>query len=341
MSLVRSSMVIRPWRDGDLSSVQTLLRAALGEGPAGSRSDAFFAWKHLDNPFGRSFMLVAERDGQIVGLRAFMRWRFRASGTTLRAVRAVDTATHPDHQGQGIFSLLTRRAIEVMHDESELVFNTPNEKSLPGYLKMGCRTVGRIPIVIGTHRPWRMAMGFRSLRDSVHPSRPRPEQMAETAAEALADPAMDRLLASAVANPQQITTDDSIGYLRWRYGAAPFLDYRAIREEGSGGLRGLAIFRVRPRGRMWECTVAELFVEDDDVHTAARLLRRIWKVAGADHIAASFPRHSAPASAARRRGFVRAPGGLTMVVNPLAGRTQPDPMKLSSWALRLGDVEVF
>ena len=74
---------------------------ALGGGPAGSRPAEFFRWKHLENPFGRSFMLVAEADGRIVGLRAFMRWEFVAGDGAFRAVRAVDTATHPDYPGAG------------------------------------------------------------------------------------------------------------------------------------------------------------------------------------------------------------------------------------------------
>ena len=343
MNRVKSSVHIRPWQDGDLPSVLDLLQASLGEGAEGSRSERFFRWKHLDNPFGPSFMLIAESDGRPVGLRAFMRWRFRAGGRTVTAVRAVDTATHPDHQGQGIFSRLTRQAITTLHDEVELVFNTPNEKSLPGYLKMGWRTVGRIPIVIGTRRPLRVARGFRSIRDSVTPSWPKPEQTSETAADALADalPIAGLLSARQHGASERIATDDSLEYLRWRYASAPFLDYRAIRDEGSDGLRGLAIFRLRPRGRLWECTVAELIVEDGDVRTAGRLLRRIGKTAGADHVAASFPTGSAQASAARRHGFLRAPGGLTMVVNPLAGDIRPDPMRQSSWALRLGDLEVF
>ena len=139
----------------------------------------------------------------------------------------------------------------------------------------------------------------------------------------------------------RLATDDDPTYLRWRYGSVPLLDYRAIREEGPEGLRGLALFRVRPRGRLWECTVAELIVGDGDKAVAGRLLQRIRRSTGADHVAASFPARSDQASAARRRGFVRAPGGMTMVVNPLRGATRPDPLTFDSWAVRLGDLEVF
>ena len=135
---------------------------ALGGGPAGTGPAEFFRWKHLENPFGRSFMLVAEADGRIVGLRAFMRWEFVAGDRRFRAVRAVDTATHPDHQGKGIFSRLTLEALDALRDQADFVFNTPNEKSLPGYLKMGWQVVGRVPIRIRVRRPIRFATRARS-----------------------------------------------------------------------------------------------------------------------------------------------------------------------------------
>lgn len=342
MTPTRTSMVVRPWREDDLEPVLGLLRAALGDGPAGRRPSEFFTWKHFENPFGRSFMLIAEADGMPIGLRAFMRWRFRTGGHTVNAVRAVDTATHPDHQGRGIFSMLTRQAIEILRDDVDLIFNTPNEKSQPGYLKMGWQVVGRVPILIGPHRPLRVALGFRSARHPVLPGSPKPKPAGETAATALAEAdAVSRLLASCRTTDDRFRTDDDVAYLRWRYGSAPLLDYRALREEGPNGLRGLALFRVRPRGRLWECTVAELIVEDGDEAAAGRLLRRVRRESGADHVAASFPARSVQASAARRHGFVRAPGGLTMVVNPLRDGTRPDPLSLASWAVRLGDLEVF
>ena len=109
-------------------------------------------------------MLVAEADGRVVGLRAFMRWEFVAGRRRFRAVRAVDTATHPDHQGRGIFSRLTLEALDGLRSEADFIFNTPNEKSLPGYLKMGWQVVGRVPIRIRVRRPIRFATRARSWR---------------------------------------------------------------------------------------------------------------------------------------------------------------------------------
>ncbi len=71
------------------------------------------------------------------------------AGEVLRAVRAVDTATDPDYQGQGLFTALTMHGLdEVRADGVDFVFNTPNDQSRPGYLKMGWQTVGELPVAV-------------------------------------------------------------------------------------------------------------------------------------------------------------------------------------------------
>ena len=333
---------VRSYRVEDEPRVLALLEAAMGKGPAGERSPEFFRWKHLDNPFGPSFMLVAEGDGTIVGFRSFMRWRFQAGGRMVPAVRAVDTATHPEFQGRGVFSRLTLEALEALREEADLVFNTPNEKSLPGYLKMGWRTVGKVPISIRVRRPIRFARGLRWRGAPAGASGVRPPIDAETAAEALRDEKeVALLLDRAGGDDQLLSTPRDVEYLRWRYGSARVLDYRAVREQQGDRLTGLAIFRVRPRGKLWESTVTEVLVPRGDARTARTLLHRVVEAAGVDHVTCHFPAGSAPARGARRSGFFRSPGGMTLVVNPLRDDVDTDLTALGSWALSLGDLEVF
>lgn len=338
------AVTTRAYRNADEAEVLDLLSMSLGPGPAGRRSPEFFRWKHLENPFGQSLLLLAESAGRIVGLRAFMRWRFRVDGRSVRAVRAVDTATHPDHRGAGIFSRLTEGALRELRGEAELVFNTPNDKSLPGYLKMGWRPVGRIPVAIRIRRPLPVLRGARRLRSSTgSPStiRPAPGVDGETAAEALADPELSALLEEAAAPIARFATPRDAAFLDWRYGAAPLLDYRGMREHIEGKLAGIALFRVRQRGSLWESTVADLIVRPGDARTARRLLRRVAGAAAVDHVACSFPLGSEPARAARGRGFLRSPGGPTLTAKALRGDLRPDPYERRSWALCLGDLEVF
>jgi GNAT superfamily N-acetyltransferase len=328
------AITIRPFTPADEPNVLDLLGATLGGGPAGQRPASFFRWKHLDNPFGQSLMLVAVADGRVVGLRAFLRWRFVSAGHSIEAVRAVDTATHPDYQGMGVFSRLTRAALETLEGQTDLVFNTPNAASRPGYLKLGWRDVGRVPVAIRVRRPLWFALGLRGPAGN---RERRPEVNARPAAVVLErGDEIAQLLADQSPGDWRLRTSKDVAYLRWRYGAAPLLDYRAVVDEKGGPLRGLAIFRVRPRGGLWESTVAEVLVPAGDWRTARRLLRRVAQAAAVHHLTL----HAA-AAVALPAGFARAPGGMAFVVKPLRDGLQPDPTDLRSWALSLCDLEVF
>ena len=126
----------------------------------GPSSLGYWLWKHEQNPFGVSPCLVATSDGRIVGVRVFLRWVWCSGDRTVRAVRAVDTATLPEWRGRGIFSRLTMRLVEQMQDEGvRFIYNTPNGKSMPGYLKMGWAPVTKIPLWV---RPVRLSMARAS-----------------------------------------------------------------------------------------------------------------------------------------------------------------------------------
>jgi GNAT superfamily N-acetyltransferase len=338
MSGTVSTLQVRPFRNEDQPDVLDLLTMSLGAGPGGRRAPELFRWKHLENPFGRSILFVGEAGGRVIGLRAFMRWRFVTGDRTIEAVRAVDTATHPEYQGRGVFSELTRAALEEAREQADLVFNTPNEKSLPGYLKMGWRVVGRVPIRVRVRRPITL---FRTLRRPPDGQPPSPVG-GDPAMDVLADEDGVTALLRRIDEPGlRLSTRRTLEYLRWRYGSAPLLGYRAIALRNDRSLEGLAIYRVRPRGGSWETTVSEVLVPTDGVSVARRLLRLVARATRTDHLTCSFPRGSTAARASGRAGYLRAPGGMTLVTNPLHEGVAPDPMDLRSWALSLGDLEVF
>jgi hypothetical protein len=83
----------------------------------------------------------------LAGVRAMMPWIWQSGHQQFKTYRAVDTAVHPKHQGKGLFTKLTLQMINNLAEaDTAFVFNTPNQQSLPGYLKMGWKKWGRIPV---------------------------------------------------------------------------------------------------------------------------------------------------------------------------------------------------
>jgi GNAT superfamily N-acetyltransferase len=261
------ALTIRPADPGDRAGVMRVAVRALGW--RGDERDCdFFVWKHDHNPFGCSPAWVAVERGQIVGFRTFLRWELSRGGERLRMVRAVDTATDPDHQGKGIFRRLTQSAVEELASAGyDAVFNTPNNQSRPGYLKMGWMELGR-PALSARPRGPLAALRMAQSRTGAE-KWSEPTKAGQSAADALRGVGLESLLLTLPA-PAGWSTPRSAEYLRWRYGFEP-LHYRALEVRD-----GLAVFRVRRRGPSREVALCEWLAPGPD----RRALRRLVYAAG-------------------------------------------------------------
>lgn len=327
--MTTSELTVRRAAAADRAAIVDLCRSSLGWKPD-DPNERFFAWKHDQNPFGASPSWVAEANGRLLGVRIFLRWRFRnPDGSVLRAVRAVDTATHPDAQGRGIFTKLTLGALPDLRDDGvDFIFNTPNDKSRPGYLKMGWAAVGRVPVgvrVAGVGRLSAVA-GARAAADKWS----QPSEFGVSAPDAFADDAeVAALLAVSSSPSSRISTDRNIAYLRWRY-SFDDLHYRVV-PIGDSIAAGAVVFRLRRRGAALEATISELAAPSTSAARSA--LRSVLRATGADYaIAGGGPD-------LLRAGFVPAPSlGPILTWKPVARTGVPIMNELG---LGLGDVELF
>jgi GNAT superfamily N-acetyltransferase len=322
-------LTIRRATEADLPAVLELAHRSLGW--SGDEDDErFFRWKHFESPFGVSPMWVGTVDERIVGFRTFLRWEFsRSDDTELLAVRAVDTATDPDFQGRGIFSRLTLHGLdELVREGVGLVFNTPNTKSLPGYLKMGWQEVGRPPVTVmgtGLMSPWALA-GARA------PASRYPIEMrvGETPDAVFGDPGAVARLVARVAPHVGLATRRTPEYLQWRYCFAP-LRYRVALVSSSPD-DGFAVFHLRRRGRAIEATVCDVLVPADTPAVEHLLMRRVAQLTSADYLLRIDRRRW-------MRGFVPMPRtGPILTMRSIDGRKVPT---LSGLSLTMGDVEIF
>lgn len=313
---------------GDLPAVRGLLASSLGWEDDDAHAE-FFAWKHLDNPFGPSPGLVAIDGARLIGFRTFLRWEFEGpSGDAIRAARAVDTATHPDARGRGVFTSLTMQALdELRADGTRFVFNTPNSQSRPGYLKMGWVEVGRLPAAV---RPAGLSGIARMARSRTAAERwGVPTAVGEAAADVLGDEAALSALAASLPRPSGLRTRRSPSYWRWRYAGLPDLRYRVLLAGDAIG-DGFAAFRLRRRGAATEAVIAEIALPEGATRgDARRLIRRILRASGADHALSLGP---------GRHGISVPSLGPILTWRSVLDEDAP---ALDAWALSMSEVELF
>ncbi|MDA7980867.1 MAG: GNAT family N-acetyltransferase [Pirellulales bacterium] len=355
----RSGLSIRHAKPDDAAAIVDLLREGLGEGTI-PRSKPYWNWKHAANPFGPSPVLVAEEAGRIVGLRAFMRWEWGDGKigqektkqpsdhrtSCLTAVRAVDTVTHPDFRGQGIFKRLTLQLRdEVQAEGTAFVFNTPNMQSRPGYLKMGWNPVGKPTLWI---RPVRLLQFMKAYRrQGVDSEEGIPPVVDEaTVGDVLGESESKEIIESAQEAHchDRLHTPLSLAYLQWRYAAVPGFDYYAVRKE-AGDEGALLIFRTRLRGNLSELRVCDVITGKSNraLRNARGLLRQAGKLADVNVVIGMPGVRHGMRNTFVSAGYLPVPrGGPPLTVYPFPAMNGVlDPTRLASWGPSIGDLELF
>lgn len=305
---------IRSYRRDDQAQVLELLRAALGETPYLQRTSELFTWKHIDNPFGSSIMLVAEDVDGLVGFRAFMRWELvTPAGETVRCVRPVDTATHPRARRQGIFRRLTMTALDRANEDGvDLVFNTPNPRSGAGYRSMGWTEVGSIGVMVRPCSPlnWR-----RSERSAT-----------VTGARRWDEPEIEDRPAAGLRTPR------SPAYTAWRFGSHPAAPYWL-----AGDSTGTVLLRPNLRRERRELVVSDMFGP-----RAGSAVRRAARSTDAAYLVGWFGPAAPERAAATRAGLLPIPGvkALRLYARQLR-EIGIEFDRLQNWDISMSDLELL
>jgi predicted N-acetyltransferase YhbS len=257
-------MIIREAKPEDLTSIIAVLKASLGENSS-KKNELVWNFKHVQNPFGKSLVLVAEDNKQIIGVRAFMRWQWQLKTEVFNAFRAVDTATLPEHQGKGVFKKLTLKALDIAKASGDhFVFNTPNAQSKPGYLKMGWEEVSKLKIGITPVLPrFSNTDIFENSHGELSGLIPVLKQY----------------------NSNQSTlnllfTAKTTNFLKWRYIDNPLIDYDVLFNDNF-----FVAGYLKSRGRIKEYRISEMiFITQKDQNLAYKYVHKIAKKRGAHFI---------------------------------------------------------
>ena len=313
-------MEIREATVVDIPKIISLLKVSLGEKLL-PKSEAFWIWKHVDNPFGESLVILAEDNGEVVGVRAFMKWEWVFRNRVLKALRAVDTAVHPSYQGRGIFTKTTKMLLEKAKKEGyDFIFNTPNKKSIKGYYKMGWEKFGNIPVTIQ----------FNKLAKSI---------------ESIDTIAFDEKLffecsKKIMSNPNGIAKKVNADFLEWRYFKCPVHNYQFISDNNSF----LVIFRLRQTILGKELRVVDVFylkeTEKMDLGMVASAIEKTQKDLQVNYTSILGSNYGY--SLKGLLTISKIPIGPVLTIKDLNLKNlKPDIFAKSNWNYSLGDMELF
>lgn len=327
-----------PLTEVDRDEAIALMRLSLGDRAAVAKTDAYWAWKHEMSVFGCSYVTGARAaDDTLASLRIMMRWSFSAPGGSVRlAVRPVDTATHVDHRRRGLFKRLTLSAIDDLRAQgAAFVFNTPNENSLPGNLKMGWSVVAKWPLYGRPVSPLRLMGSFGS--------NARLESWSDIAVRDAGE--LEDLVRENELSRTRVgwRTVRSFEYLGWRYGRIPDVEYQVVSVRTDGKLSGAVLGRLATGiATLPVFIVTEIFSRAPSTRSYRMLLRRAARCISAAYLVAHFADGTMERKALRGAGFVRIPRrGYVWTARSLDPSVLPDPISSGAWDLTIGELEIF
>lgn len=105
-------------------------------------------WRFERNPAGAGRIVVAEANGEIVGLSSYVPAVIQAGDETATGYQAIDSFVHPSMRGRGLFSELARTFVQRAEDPIEVVYGIPNDQAAPAWFgKLGWTRHGTMPFL--------------------------------------------------------------------------------------------------------------------------------------------------------------------------------------------------
>jgi hypothetical protein len=269
-----------------------------------------------------------------------MQWQWKWKDATYKAIRAVDTATHPDHQGKGIFKKLTLQQLELCKQQGvHFVFNTPNDQSRPGYLKMGWVQQGRMPLKLKVLNPLGLAyaLAFKKGKTASSTEDPTPVQTW--------DPRVFDLMNKYEGKTDHLNTVLSSSYIRWRYAENPLFRYNYFTDYENF----LLIGRIKPHSFTRELRLVDCMLFNN-ASSNRRINSQISKVVlpyckqnKIQIISFSGQQYQTYRSALNWMGIipVQNRGPIVTLRDLNMNEKFPELLEIKNWGYSLGDLELF
>ncbi len=340
------SWSIREGSADDIDKIRTLYRATWNH----LRPEGFDRWRYLGPPDGLCPMALAVDGDRLAG--AYIIWpvKIRVGGETVLGAQSMDTMTHPEFQGQGLFTALASACLDMAAARGfEIVYGFPNPLSYPGFIKrLQFKHTGDITHWVRPISPSR----YRKVPAVLGP-------LADAAAYLLPSGSMRgfecRLsqLASEELLALAAQSDGTVGcridrnplWLDWRYSAVAQNDYEWVCAFERGKLAAVAAWGMR--NAAWADVadarghITELF--GNSAKACAAVLSFVIRRARARNVLLLETLTNAPNSiqALRRAGFF-AHRQAPFIVRNLTNRSFAiDPLMHDAWRIHGGDVDTF
>ncbi|MFX1394336.1 MAG: GNAT family N-acetyltransferase [Promethearchaeota archaeon] len=141
---------IRRYKHGDEEQIIQLFQKVFGKHMGKTESIKHWKWEFEYNPINRNEIFLAINANKLVGQYAVIPVKMKIGIKEYTATLSLDTMTHPDYRGQGIFpTLATNLYNDLGKSGISITYGFPNTLSIYGFIKkLNWFEISKVPIYI-------------------------------------------------------------------------------------------------------------------------------------------------------------------------------------------------
>lgn len=120
-------------------------------------NEHYLRWQYLQNPHGAVIGFDAYHGSELAAHYAVIPRSYQQGAQKFTAALSLNTATHPDHQGKGLFVSLASATYEAAAKSGiQFVLGVANANSVPGFVRrLGFFEVGQVNLRLNWRAPLR------------------------------------------------------------------------------------------------------------------------------------------------------------------------------------------
>jgi hypothetical protein len=320
-------------------------------------SNEYLSWQYIDNPSGFPLYSLASNDNQIIGQYLVIPIRYRFNDKFYSGTLSLNTLTHPDFQGKGLFTRMANSTYELCSSSSiDFTIGFPNPLSFGGFVKkLGFSELGKCNLLIKPIRPFHVFFDLISSKKIKHGG-----DLPFT----WLNYEKDNLILSSFNQKQkeeynifwdslektQIITEKDFEFIKWRYFDIPGRKYHIIQSKREDKITSICILRIEKVLNTNTAVIMDFFALRSNLDDGKLLIKRLLRELKKQDINLVSILESTNISTfkiLKSLKFLKVPQRFLPQPIPVIFRPHKDDEKMkdlkdfSKWSFSFGDYDIF
>ena len=334
----------------DLNDLQKLALLAQSTYHAGEIIvEKYLDWEYKSNPVGEATLFVAENENQIVSQYVVIPQKYISGNEIYNGSLSVNTITHPDHRGKGLFTKLAElNYAECKRNAIDFTLGFPNKNSVTGFTgKLKFKLLGNMPLLFSIIRPLNAIRGFILYKKNHGKDLDIEIPLNETHVSKFdLDKDLNKYnsFLREIEKRNLLSTKRSPEFIKWRYLDIPLRKYHLYKVEEDGKIVSVIILRAKNIKGVGCGIVVDLLSKN--VNDGIKQIIKEFRKCKLDILVSTVPENSMESMCLSKSGFYKAPEFLMfkklhVIIRMHSAKLSDSVTDFKKWFLTFGDYDIF